>query len=186
MRVAALGFASGVLVLQQQAALPSDAQWSALVVAGAVLAAVALRFRAGWGHALLIAMLAAVLGLGWSALLAELRLADALAAELEGRDVVVTGVIASLPQPFDRGVRFEFDVESPVASPGDVATQVPRHLQLAWYNGMDEEAFQLAPPVRASSCLTCVAKASRASMCWRSRTMTTTTLVARARCWARW
>ena len=46
----------------------------------------------------------------------------------EGRDVAVTGVVASLPVRLERGVRFEFDVESHAA---DVA--VPQRLLLGWY-----------------------------------------------------
>ena len=43
---------------------------------------------------------------GWQA---SLRLAETLPAELEGRDIVVTGVVASLPQQGPSGLRFRFD-----------------------------------------------------------------------------
>ena len=48
---------------------------------------------------------------------ASLRLAEALPAELEGRDVVVTGVVASLPQQGPSGLRFRFEVEPARGAP---------------------------------------------------------------------
>lgn len=53
---------------------------------------------------------------------------QALPADLQGRDLVVTGVVASLPQPGELGLRFEFEVES-ASQPG-----VPPRLQLSWYD----------------------------------------------------
>ncbi|HVQ60890.1 MAG TPA: DUF4131 domain-containing protein, partial [Burkholderiales bacterium] len=126
MRVAALGFALGVCLLQQQPVLPG-------LGAGAALCALALLGAFGAirrvpplvaGAAVFVAFTA--LGFGWAAGLAHLRLADRLDPELEGRDIVVSGVVASLPQPFERGVRFDFDVETP-------ATGVPGRISLSWY-----------------------------------------------------
>jgi len=126
MRLAALGFALGVCLLQQQPVLPGFG-------AGAALCALALLPAFGIirrvpppvaGAAVFVAF--AALGFGWAAALAHLRLADRLDPELEGRDVVVSGVVASLPQPFERGVRFDFDVETP-------ATGVPGRISLSWY-----------------------------------------------------
>ncbi len=139
MRIAALGFALGVWLLQRQADLPAAA-W----LAAALAAACALLFAARFWKRLvpLSAALAfcafALLGFSWSALLADLRLADRLDAELEGRDVAVTGVVAALPQETERGLRFDFDVESAPAG-------VPSHLALSWY----ASAAQEVPPLRA-------------------------------------
>ena len=60
---------------------------------------------------------AAAISTGWAyaAWRAELRLSEALPGEWEGRDVVVTGVVASLPQDFERGLRFVFEVEESAA-----------------------------------------------------------------------
>ncbi|MGB7541902.1 MAG: ComEC/Rec2 family competence protein [Burkholderiales bacterium] len=144
MRSAALGFALGVWLLQQQPALPG---WGWLCLAAlAGLAALALAGFSRRADAVAVAGLAftafAVFGFAWAAMLAHLRLADRLDAALEGRDVTVTGVIAGLPQPFERGVRFDFDVES--ASPG-----VPRHVVISWYARLAPEASRPLPPVRA-------------------------------------
>jgi competence protein ComEC len=69
---------------------------------------------------------------------AHARLADVLAFADEGRDVVVTGVVASLPVKLERGVRFEFDVESHEVEPREVESRadgvgVPQRLLLGWY-----------------------------------------------------
>jgi len=140
-RAAALGFALGVCLLQQQPALPGYAALAALGALG-TLAAAGLsrrvpRFLAGC--ATLAAF--AALGVVWAALLAHARLADRLDPDLEGRDVVVTGVVASLPQPFERGVRFDFDVEIP-------ATGVPRKVSLSSYGFAAEDSHSVLP-VRA-------------------------------------
>ena len=49
-----------------------------------------------------------------------------LAPELEGQELVLTGVVASLPVASLDSLRFEFDVDSP--APG-----IPPRVQLAWY-----------------------------------------------------
>ena len=54
-------------------------------------------------------------------------------------------MIASLPQSFERGVRFEFAVESR-HTPGAV---VPERLLLAWYGGYGPGEVQTVAPVRA-------------------------------------
>lgn len=145
MRLAAISFTAGVCLLQRQAWLPEAAHWLGLAV-GMGLMALAIS-QLGWGRwkPVPIVGLALLAGFTWAGMRAELRLADALAPGIEGRDVVITGVIASLPQPFERGVRFDFDVES--AGLNDA--QVPRQLQLAWYNGLDPEEFHDLQPVRA-------------------------------------
>ena len=112
----------------------------------ALLAGLGLRVGAGRaGRAAGVAMLlmAAVAG-GWAyaAWRAELRLADALPGEWEGRDVVLTGVVAGLPQDFERGLRFTFEVE-------ESAAPVPRKLSLAWYKGFRDEEWHALPPLHA-------------------------------------
>jgi len=143
-RLAALGFALGVCLLQQQPALPGPGAIALLCVL-ASLGAVGFIKRvppAVAGVATFAAF--AALGFVWAAGFAHWRLADRLDPYLEGRDVVVTGVVASLPQPFERGVRFDFDVESP-------DTGVPRHISLSSYGGSafeDEDALPVRPGER--------------------------------------
>jgi len=132
MRSAALGFALGVWSMQQQPALPA-AGWLALVFAFGAIAGIGFSKRVAPAVAAgTIFMGFAALGFVWAAVFAHLRLSDRLDAALEGRDVVVTGVVAGLPQDFERGVRFDFDVES--SEPG-----VPRRIVLSWYSGFSSD-----------------------------------------------
>ncbi|WAL84418.1 DNA internalization-related competence protein ComEC/Rec2 [Pandoraea sp. XJJ-1] len=67
-----------------------------------------------WRHRSVVAVLAlcaGVFGYSWAALRAEARLNDRLPVELEGRDLMVVGVVAGLPAPTDDGQRFAFDAE---------------------------------------------------------------------------
>jgi competence protein ComEC len=142
MRFAALGFALGVCLLQQQAALPG-AMWIAACFALAAVAGVGFSRRASpviGAGAMFVGF--AALGFAWAAALAHLRLSDRLDPALEGRDVLVSGVVAGLPQTFERGVRFDFDVESP-------ETGVPRRVVLSSYSGFAADDSQGVLPVRA-------------------------------------
>ena len=125
-----IAFAAGIWLLQQQAALPPLA-WATALVPGMLLiplfrGAELLRRLLRTGTVLL---LCAGVGFFWAAACAQLRLADALPPDWEGRDIRVTGVVASLPQPSERSVRFEFNVEQ-VLTPG---AQVPRRIVLSWW-----------------------------------------------------
>ncbi len=116
MSLAALAFAAGAALLQQQAALPSPA-WVLILPALLLL---------GFWRSKLFFIFALALGFLWAALLAHYRMADWLAPELEGRDLQVVGVVASLPAAGERGVRFELEVES-----GDAS--LPKKLLLSWF-----------------------------------------------------
>lgn len=147
MRLFVIAFAAGIWALQQQARLPdltlfagigSVAAFLALLLRRREKSALALR-RAAESVAVTIA--AACAGIIWAAALAQLRLADELPVANEGHDIELTGVVASLPQSLERGVRFALDVET-------ASMPVPSHISLAWYRGNDEDASPLIP-VRA-------------------------------------
>ncbi|OFZ85857.1 MAG: DNA internalization-related competence protein ComEC/Rec2 [Betaproteobacteria bacterium RBG_16_64_18] len=148
MRLAVIAFAAGVWLLQRQAALPGAAALAATAMAAVGLAALArLRMvypRVG-ARVAAFTLLGFLLGYLWAALWAHVRIADRLDPAWEGRDIEITGVIAGLPEPFENGVRFEFDVES-VAPAG---ASVPQRVLLAWYNGLTREEYQEVAPVRA-------------------------------------
>ncbi|MCU0803542.1 MAG: DUF4131 domain-containing protein [Burkholderiales bacterium] len=147
MRLAILCFAAAVLAV---ARLPSLAPWAA-IAAGftAALALALLGARTeGATRAAAVALAAALAGFAWASAYGQLRVADRLPAALEGRDLVVTGVIASLPQPFERGVRFDLDVEAARLADG-AAVRVPSRISLSWFNGYTREDFQAVQPVRA-------------------------------------
>ena len=128
-----LAFAVGVWLLQQQAFLPG-LFWLWLLLSVPLLL-YGLQHRTSWPLRWLRRLLRKTLWFGvgffWAAFFAQLRLADALPENWEGRDIQVSGVIASLPLANTRGPRFEFDVER-VATPG---ARVPAHIQLSWFDG---------------------------------------------------
>ena len=117
---AALALAAGVVLLQQQAELPSLA-WAVVLLPLAVLS---LR-KKYW-----VLPLALAAGFFWAALLAHGRMGDWLAPELEGRDLEVAGVVVGLPAAGERSVRFELETED---------ARLPRKLLLTSY--LAAEAF---------------------------------------------
>ncbi len=88
--------------------------------------------------ALLLALSAATLGYASTELRAATRLAQALPAALEGRDLIVTGLVASLPRRGADGLRFEFEVES--ATLLGASVHLPPRLSLGWYRGFGADA----------------------------------------------
>jgi competence protein ComEC len=137
---AALMFALGVWTLQQCAVLPAPTLLALVAVAG--VGAWLLRNCARLFGLVGIALL----GFAWAGGFAHWRLADALPAHLEGRDVEVTGMVVGLPQSFDRGVRFTLAVES-------AAAVVPSRIALSWYRqlpdaGEEENDAEAAAPGR--------------------------------------
>lgn len=147
MRAYIIAFALGACLLQQQPQLPALA-WAWLLLPAAGVCWLLLKRRARRFRALattLLAVSCAAAGFFYAAARAEWRLAERLPAQWEGVDVAVTGVVAGLPQPFDGGVRFDFDVER--AEPA--AARLPRRISLAWYNGASREAFQDIAAIRA-------------------------------------
>lgn len=128
MRSAILAFAGGVLCLQALGELPSARFLVALGVV-ALLVLFMARGRTHWSARLAGVVACGLVGFVWTAGWATQRLADQLPQAWETRDIQITGVVASLPQRFERGERFEFDVELVHT---DHAT-VPRHILLSWY-----------------------------------------------------
>src|SRR5262249_29651630 len=125
MTCAVLAFAAGVILLQTQATLPALA-WALALVPAAVFT---LKYKR------LMPIVALGAGFFWAAYCAQLRMTDWLAPELEGRDIEVVGVVSGLPAPGERGVRFEFEVES--ATRGE---RVPQRVLLWWYRSVQPEA----------------------------------------------
>lgn len=136
-----VGFALGVWLCQGLAALPHPGAPAAALVLALAVALVARRalpprfMRYAWP---LVAVLA---GFGYAVWRADLRVHDQLASALEGRDVVVEGYIADLPDRGERSLRFVFLAD---ARPADV----PERLMLSWYAAGRGEPAAL-PAVRA-------------------------------------
>jgi competence protein ComEC len=143
----AFAFAFGIAVLQRAEVLPAlSAAWLVLPVVAIALALWRPRLRAaGATRLLLLMMVAAACGYGWAAWRADLRLAERLDPAWEGRDIVVTGVVASLPQPYERSMRFEFDVERVLTE----GATVPPRIVLAWWGRSAREGDEGLPSVHA-------------------------------------
>ena len=143
MRLPILAFAAGIVWLQLCPQLPNAAVLAACAVPGAVLVLAGLRLPAA-GRALASAG-AFALGIAWAGAFAQIRLNDALPLDEEGREIELVGVVAGLPQRFERGVRFDFDVES-------AAAPVPSKVSLAWYRGWRadvDDDFHVVPDLAA-------------------------------------
>lgn len=137
----ALAWLAGSAAQMQQPALWPTGAYAALLAAGLACAGLAWRARRAAGLCLALAVAAALAmsfaQAGWRA---QGRLADALAAALEGADLRVDGVIATLPVHGAAGQRFQFDVEDARTLDGE-AVRVPRRIALGWYHDADA-----APP----------------------------------------
>ena len=141
-RLAALALAwiAGVaLQLQQRALWPVEAYGLAFGL-GVLGVVVAWRWRRAFLLGLIGAMLLAI---GAAGCRASARLADGLADALEGRDLVVTGIVASLPQRSAAGSRFRFEPDA--ATLDGQAAKLPQVLAVGWYKGQHEDAALSQP-----------------------------------------
>ena len=141
MRSSIIAFALGVCLLQQQPQLP-PLVWALLLLPAAALC---WRLRAAKACVLLAPVLFAALGFFYAAAWAQWRMGERLQAQWEGVDLAVSGVVAGLPQPFEGGVRFDFDIEQAETR----AARLPQRIALAWYTGSSREEFQELAPIRA-------------------------------------
>ncbi|MDD2742095.1 MAG: DNA internalization-related competence protein ComEC/Rec2 [Rhodocyclaceae bacterium] len=140
MRLNILAFAAGVLLLQWQAELPPWGLWGFIGVLGWLPA---WRWP-GHGSRVLAAVACLLVGFSFACWRADVRLADALPMALEGQDIELVGVVASLPQDFSHGTRFEFAVEKPLT----VTNGIPQRIMLSWYRERAKSALDLPPEKR--------------------------------------
>lgn len=130
MRLNIACFAAGIIWLQRQPELPGS-NWIGALVVGAALSWLLAPRHGRWApvRRASLALASGIAGFAVAAWIAQLRLADALPAAWEGRDIVIVGVVADLPHADHRRVRFEFDIER-VLTPGASA---PRRVVLSWW-----------------------------------------------------
>ena len=124
MHLIALAFLGGILLVQQLPALPS-LWWSLLLVP---LAAVAWR-RPFWLTAFFF-----VAGILWISFRAGSILDENLPPALEGKNLLVEGRIADIPQQTGFGERFALDVTHAVFDGAPV--RIPRHILLNSQDGI--------------------------------------------------
>ncbi|HSO45127.1 MAG TPA: DNA internalization-related competence protein ComEC/Rec2, partial [Rhodoferax sp.] len=136
MTPALLGVLLGNALQLQQAELMPAGDYLLAIGLGLLMLTLSLRLRARWpmlrwglmGAAFTVLAFATT---GWRA---QAFGSQALEPALEGRDIAVTGVVAAMPQHFEGGVRFRFDVES--ASLNGQQLRLPPRLELGWYAGV--------------------------------------------------
>lgn len=132
MRRIALGFLIGTIVLQQLSVLP-DFRWSWWL-----LILIPLMFFVSHGRM----VLAIAIGLCWANIFGHAHLSASLDPALEGEDLVVRGVVASLPETNSRRTRFQFVPDSlrrlEPGQDGSVPQTLPGKLLLNWYRDVPE------------------------------------------------
>jgi competence protein ComEC len=141
-----LAWLGGVAIQLQERALQPVSAYAALGAVAVLLACLAWPLRRhGWTSAALLLGSALAAGFASTGGQASMRLADALPAALEGRDLVVTGVVSSLPQQGPSGLRFRFEIDA--SSRVGESAGLPPRVALGWYRGFHEDAT-LAQPQR--------------------------------------
>ncbi len=133
-----MALVAAMFLVARLAELPSWPLLAGAAVCAAACAMAARLFRPGTLWCCLAVFLWAFV---WAAAWGRLQLEQRLAPELEGRDIEIAGVIASMPGRVDRGLRFEFDVEQAPAG-------VPQHIALTWYDGRRVEHDVIEQHVR--------------------------------------
>jgi competence protein ComEC len=137
-----LGFVLGTALQLQQSALLDWQVYGSMVLLALVSYALIATKNIAFGWRLGLAAVAlGLLGFGVTGLRATVYAGDTLDPVLEGRDVRVTGVVASLPQRNESGLRFRLEVESAVLNGQSAA--VPPLMDVGWYGG----AFSAGPAV---------------------------------------
>jgi competence protein ComEC len=132
---ALLSFVVGTAMQLQQVLLSGALFYGVLVLLALVLSLlVATKSIASRSHIVLLALAFGLLAFGLTGLRAVNFLHNALDAGIEGRDVAVTGVVASMPQRNEAGLRFRLEVES--AQVQGTPVQLPPSIYLGWYSGV--------------------------------------------------
>ena len=137
-----LGLLLGSSLQLQQSHLWDGAIYASFIVfAPAGYAWAAIKPIAFWVRYVgaLLAMIA--LAFGMAGLRSSAYAEESLSPALEGRDMLVTGIVVGLPQSNEMGLRFRLQVEA--ATLGGLHTDLPALMDVGWYGG----AFSAGPAV---------------------------------------
>ena len=141
------GWVAGTALQVQQSALWPLWAYALLLVPGLVGGVALWRRRAlrlrGVRRALAWLLLSGALGFACTGVRSLAFDAQALDPALEGRDVVVSGVVSDLPQRNEAGLRFTLDAEA--ASLDGRAMALPPRIDVGWYSGGSAGAGELLP-----------------------------------------
>ena len=121
MRRHTLFFLAGLLIVQFQPTMPHVEWFLALCLPAVWLL---IKKRGVW-------LAYSMFGAAWLGIHANVGLADRLSESLEGKDLIVTGVIASTPVRKARATRFVFKIDS--VDQGGFSGRVPHQVRLSWY-----------------------------------------------------
>lgn len=122
MRSGTIAFLFGILLLQQFESLP-DLHWVWLLVLSLPLS-LFIKFPFN-----LPAWFAS--GFLWTLFIAQHVLSSGIAAQFEGKNLLIEGQIANLPLKQERRVRFEFDVHQALFQGKSI--KAPKRIRLSWY-----------------------------------------------------
>ena len=128
-------FVLGTAAQLQQARLSAVWVYGALLAFSLCLAAslAMLQMRRGV-QVIALLLCSGIFGFAVTGLRASHFQAQSLSPDWQGRDILVTGVVAAMVQRNESGLRFRLDVES--ARDGKVDVQLPPRIYLSWYGGV--------------------------------------------------
>lgn len=133
----ALSFLVGVAILHYSPQLPPS--W--LLLAGPLALVSALSIKSiNIRSQFIRIILVCVIGFTWAQFQASSLLKHRLPDSYIGKDITVTGYIASLPDIDERKIRFEFDIDEVLDPDLDI---VPTRIRLSWYQRQEDRVSKL-------------------------------------------
>lgn len=144
-----VSFLCGILFLQQWATLPALA-WSWLLAGLLFYPLLTKTTTASLGGRLLRITLFFLAGFAWALLRAHWVLDVALPGELQGKDLLATGTIVSIPVQDSNKQRFEFQIETLEHNKADIPFNAK--VRLNWYHnrpGKKKSASKRKPELKA-------------------------------------
>jgi competence protein ComEC len=118
------------------------------------LRASSFRLARGWAPAWVFAAFA-----GWAGLCAHHALGERIAAEHEGIDVALVGMVEQMPRRFEQGVQFDLRVVD-CLQPAQGCRRGGRY-RLTWYDGRKGSSASAAPRLQPGECHALVVRLKR-------------------------
>ena len=135
--LALLAWVSGIAFQLQERQLMEPKNYWAIVALSllfiVIYASKRIAFWSGFFRAGCICLAMGLLGFSTTGLRAVSFLDQSLTPELEGKDILVTGLVAAMPQRNETGQKFRLMVEE--ARIANQTIKVPKNLYLNWYRG---------------------------------------------------